>query len=138
MGLSVSVSVAILFVATVIVFGTLLSAYDGSQHAQVEAQKDVVVRQAEALQTRISISNIDAANGTVSLVNQGSYTLSVDKLNVLLNGTLSDESITSAKLNDGTSTNVWMPGEVLVLNLNNTLNGVQVMIVTENGVMAFG
>jgi archaellum component FlaF (FlaF/FlaG flagellin family) len=138
MGLSVSVSVAILFVATVIVFGTLLSAYDGSQHAQVEAQKDVVVRQAEALQTRISISNIDAANGTVSLANQGSYTLSVDKLNVLLNGTLSDESITSAKLNDGTSTNVWMPGEVLVLNLNKTLNGVQVMIVTENGVMAFG
>jgi hypothetical protein len=41
-------------------------------------------------------------------------------------------------LNDGTSTGVWMPGEVLVLEFNGTLDGAQVMIVTENGVMAFG
>jgi archaellum component FlaF (FlaF/FlaG flagellin family) len=138
MGLSVSASVAILFVAVVIVFGTLLSAYDSAQHAQVKAQKDADDRQAGALQTRIAISGIDASNGTVSLVNQGSSTLSVDKLNVLLNGTLSDGSITSAMLNDGTSTGVWMPGEVLVLEFNGTLDGAQVMIVTENGVMAFG
>jgi archaeal flagellar protein FlaF len=138
MGLSVSASIAILFVATVIVFGTLLSAYDGTQHTKLVAERDAADRHAVTLGTKITVADVDPGNGTVYIHNEGSQTLLVDHLDILVNGTLANSRINSTRLDDGTHTNIWMPGETLVMELNGPLTDAQIMVVTENGITAYG
>ncbi len=137
MGLSISASAAIIFVASVIVFGNLLAAFDNFEQALVDARRESQDRQDGILHDRISITAVDVENRTVTLLNEGTETLSISSLDVFLNGTLSDDAIVSTSVNGSTSTNIWFPLETLVITVGSSLNDTLIRVVDANGVAAY-
>lgn len=137
MGLSISVSAAIIFIGTVIVFGNLLGAYDNFEQALVDAQRDSNVRENGVLHDRISISSVNVDDRTVSLANEGSETIHITSLDLFLNGTLSNDAIASMSVNGSSNTKLWFPGETLVLTVDSGLNETLIRVVDGNGVAAY-
>lgn len=137
MGLSISVSAAIIFIGTVIVFGNLLGAYDNFEQALVDAQRDSNERENGVLHDRISISSVDVDDRTVSLANEGSETIHITSLDLFLNGTLSNDAIASMSVNGSSNTKLWFPGETLVLTVDGRLNETLIRVVDGNGVAAY-
>ena len=137
MGLSISVSAAIIFIGTVIVFGNLLGACDNFEQALVDAQRDSNERENGVLHDRISISSVDVDDRTVSLANEGSETIHITSLDLFLNGTLSNDAIASMSVNGSSNTKLWFPGETLVLTVDSGLNETLIRVVDGNGVAAY-
>lgn len=137
MGLSISVSAAIIFIGTVIVFGNLLGAYDNFEQALVDAQRDSGQRENAVLHDRISITSVDLDDRTISLVNEGTETIYVTTLDLFLNGTLSNDAIVSITVNDSSNTRLWFPGETMVLTVDGGLNETLIRVVDGNGVAAY-
>jgi flagellar protein FlaF len=137
MGLSISVSAAIIFIATVIVFGNLLGAYDHFEQAVVDAQKDSYEREDGVLRDRIAITAVDVENRTISLTNEGSETIQVTSLDLFLNGTLSNDAIITFAVEGSPSTRLWFPGETLVMTVDGELNHTLIGVVDGNGVAAY-
>jgi archaeal flagellar protein FlaF len=137
MGLSISASAAIIFIASVIVFGNLLAAFDNFEQALVDARRDSTDRQDGVLHDRISITAVDPDNRTVTLLNEGTEILTISSLNLFLNGTLMDDAIVSTSVNGSSSTNIWFPLEALVISVDRSLNETFVQVVDANGVVAY-
>ena len=137
MGLSISASAAIIFIASVIVFGNLLAAFDNFEQALVDARRDSTDRQDGVLHDRISITAVDPDNRTVTLLNEGTEILTISSLNLFLNGTLMDDAIVSTSVNGSSSTNIWFPLETLVISVDRSLNETFVQVVDANGVVAY-
>ncbi|MDW5562862.1 MAG: hypothetical protein SA339_06505 [Methanomassiliicoccus sp.] len=137
MGMSVSIATAIIFIASLISFASLAGALDQAQSSLIEAQKASASRDVEALHTSISLTEIDRPNGTIEVVNSGEVTLSLDELDIFINGTLSNERITSMTVQGHNDTKLWLSGEVLVIDLNGELSGAAIKIVTANGTSVY-
>ncbi len=137
MGLSISVSAAIIFVASVIVFGNLLAAFDNFEQALVDARRESQDRQDSVLRDSIAITAVDLENRSIALSNEGEETLAINALNLFLNGTLSDDAIASTSVDGRSSTNLWMPQETLVITVDRSLNDTLVWVVDANGVTAY-
>jgi len=133
MGMSVSIATAIIFIASLISFASVLSTLDGCQDTLMEAQRTNSEREVETLHTSIAISSIDRQNGTVEVMNNGDVTLSLDEVNVLVNGRLSDELVSSMTVEGHDGSGLWMPGEVLSISIDMELEGAAISIVTANG-----
>ncbi|GEM_PF-4968725 len=135
--MSVSIATAIIFIASLISFASIVGTLDEVQHSMLEAQRTSSERAEEAMRTSIAITSIDRQNGTVTVVNGGEFTLTTNKMDVFINGAISNERITSMSIDGRTNTKLWMPGEVLTISLDGELNGATVKVLTANGASAY-
>lgn len=137
MGMSVSIATAIIFIASLISFASVIGTLDQAQNSLIEAQRSSSERGVEALHTTISISSIDGQNGTIEVVNGGEVTLITNGTDLFINGTLSNDRITSMSIDGRTDTRLWLPGEVLTISVDGNLNGSAVKVLTANGASAY-
>jgi flagellar protein FlaF len=137
MGLSISASAAIIFVASVIVFSSVLGAMDKAEQSIINAQQASMDRQGDALLTHITITGVDRDNRTISVLNDGSVTLSLSDVDIMLDGVLSNDRIVSESVQGVDDTDIWLPDEVLILQMNGDLDGAAIMVVVGDGITAY-
>jgi flagellar protein FlaF len=137
MGMSVSIATAIIFIASLIAFASVLGALDEVQSSVLEAQRSSSEREVEALHTSIVITSIDRPNGTIEVTNSGEVTFSYEGLNILVNGTLSNDRVSSMTIEGHNDSKLWMPGEVLIIDLDGDLESASIKIVTANGASVY-
>lgn len=133
MGMSVSIATAIIFIASLISFASIIGTLDEVQSSVLDAQRASSEREVAALHSSISIASIDRTNGTVEVTNSGEVTLTTNGLDILINGTLSNDRITSITIEGNNQTRLWLPGEVMVISVNGSLDGAAIKIVAANG-----
>jgi flagellar protein FlaF len=92
----------------------------------------------EQIHTIIKIKNVSYANGYLNIFveNNGSVAISVDGIDVLLDGQIRTQSIVSTTV-DGENVSIWLPRETLIINLSVTSVPNRVKVVTHNGVSAY-
>ncbi len=90
MGLSVSAASAILFTTFVILFGIVFGSFDHFQDSLINSQNEQTERYERMMDTSISIVEVDDANDTVTLVNDGEAAIDLDDVDILVNGALAD------------------------------------------------
>jgi len=137
MGMSVSIATAIIFIASLLAFASVLGALDEVQSSVLEAQRSSSERGVDALHTSIVITSIDRPNGTIEVTNSGEVTLSYEGLNILVNGTLSNDQVSSMAVEGHNDSKLWMPGEVLTIGLTGNLEGASIKIMTANGASVY-
>jgi flagellar protein FlaF len=138
MGFSVSGSAAVIFLGIIISLSIAMSALQTTSSGVTEAWNDRISDQLAEENTEIEITNT-SYNGTreeitVNATNNGTTTLSVDKIDLLVDGRLRPDRTADIVGADGTY--IWLSGEKLVLVANAT-NPDSVKIVVENGVSEF-
>jgi archaeal flagellar protein FlaF len=133
MGMSVSIATAIIFIASLISFASIVGTLDEVQDTVLEAQRMSSEREVALLHTSIMIESIDRQNGSLEVSNSGEVTLTTSELDILINGTLSNERITSMTIEGNNSTKLWLPGEVLVISISGSLDGAAIKLVVANG-----
>lgn len=137
MGMSVSIATAIIFIASLISFASIIGALDGAQDALTEANRMSSEREVDALHTSITIASIDRQNGTMRVINSGEVTLSVSETDILINGTLSNDRVSSMAVEDHDGSKIWLPGEALSISIDGGLEGAAIKIVTANGASVY-
>ena len=137
MGMSVSIATAIIFIASLISFASIIGALDHAQGSVLEAQKASSQREADAMRTSVALSFVDGPNGTFGVVNSGEVTLTT-QVDLLINGALSNEKISSMSVEGKNDTKLWLPGEMLIITMSEGVNGAAIKIVTANGVSVYG
>jgi archaellum component FlaF (FlaF/FlaG flagellin family) len=137
MGLSVSAASAILFSTFLIVFGAMFGAINMYQDKIQAAQEDNYTRALEAQATSISITSIDASNGTITVTNTGTTTLDPEKLDLLINGTIETTSISQLSIDQHIGSKLWLPGDVLVMHSDLNMTGAHIELVTEFGTVTY-
>ncbi|MBI0584385.1 MAG: hypothetical protein ISF22_09190 [Methanomassiliicoccus sp.] len=137
MGVSVSIATAIIFIASIISFGSVIGTLDQVQHSLTDAQASRSDRELTAIHTSVTMASVDRPNGTVEVANSGRVTLSTNELDVYINGTLSNDRISSIEVNGHAGSQIWLPGETVTVGLSGDLNGTAIMIMTGNGVPVY-
>ena len=140
MGLSVSVSFAILTVGFFIGAAALVDASLYSADRLMEGAERVAEDRMEWARTRFVLNNATTNGSAVvlNLTNTGSTALEVSGLSVLVNGTCVNRSLINATVG-GKETNIWASAELLRLELSVTAAANErVAVVTGNGVTQYG
>jgi flagellar protein FlaF len=117
MGFSVAAAAAILFAGGLVCLSTFMGAVNTANDDLRDAKLGEDARLRERLDTSIAIIN-GSANGTavfLNLTNSGSSVIHVMTLDVLVNGTLYTQNITTREVNGIAATNLWAPGQTLRL-----------------------
>ena len=140
MGLSVSAAAVILFTGVLLSSLLVIQSVDTSFDA-VKGSDDLrFERHDTRLRTFVDITDVTYDTTSISLVmnitNTGSEALSSEDVDVLVNGEIQTDSISSTTV-DGMQTSLWSPGTTLTLTLVNQPTPQRVAIVTGNGVGAF-
>ncbi len=138
MGMSVSVSTAIIFIAVVISAASLISTFDDIQTTWTDAQRGSQDREMTASHTDIAIVSIDRENGTVEIVNEGQSTLQLGVLDVLLDGRWSNDQVISMEIVGHAGSRLWLPGDILAIQFSEGLADAHIKIVTGNGISVNG
>ena len=138
MGMSVSVTTAIIFIAAVISAASLISTLDDIQTTWTDAQRGSQDRDITASHTDIAIVSIDRENGTMEIVNEGQSTLQLGVLDVLLDGRWSNDQVASMEIIGHAGSRLWLPGDVLMIRFSSGLADAHIKIVTGNGISANG
>lgn len=137
MGMGVSVATAVIFIGVILSAGSLISTLDDAQSSWMDVKKAVQDRDMMATQTDIAIKTIDRNNGTVELLNQGSSTLNIRDMDILLDGRWSNDLISSMGVAGHEGSNILLPGETLIIRFAFSLEDADVKIVTGNGISAY-
>lgn len=137
MGMSVSIATAIIFIASLISFASIIGTLDGAQDALTEAHRMSSEREVDALHTSIAITSIDRQNGTIQVMNSGEVTLSLNDIDILINGTLSNDRVSSMTVEGHDGSRIWLPGEVLSIGIDGELEGAAIKIATANGASVY-
>jgi flagellar protein FlaF len=147
MGFSVSGSAAILFVGAFIAFGMFHSATTNSFERVSEAQDD---RADDALaQQNTDVEIVNASYGTttttsgstfylldVNTTNTGSESLSVGDTDLLIDNDYRTGWESAATVDGDNGTDLWLSGEKLAVEFNESSPPDRVKVVTETGVSA--
>jgi flagellar protein FlaF len=137
LGFSVSGSAAIIFVATFLAFSTAYTASANGFERVSDATSDVDDQALERQNTALSVANAtyDAGNDTLSVdvVNEGSTTLSVNGTDLLVDNTYRDDYAVRRVAGDN-STDLWLPGEQLHLEISASTKPTRVKVVSGPGV----
>lgn len=137
MGVSVSVSAAIIFVGLFISIGMVYpSVANGYEHVE-EAQSNAADRELATKNTDIALTNATYAGGTltVNVSNEGTTALAVDATDVIVDGTYQTSFDRLVVEGDG-DTSLWLPGETLTVEMSAPSRPNRVVVVTEGGVEA--
>jgi archaellum component FlaF (FlaF/FlaG flagellin family) len=137
MGLSVSAASAILFSSFIIVFGAMFGSINMYQDKIQAAQENNYERALDAQATSITITTVDAANGTISVANHGTTSLDPSKLDLLINGTIQTDSISGLSIEGHPGSLLWLSGDVLSLHTDVNIVGAHIELVTEGGSVAY-
>ncbi len=140
MGLSVSVSFAILTIAFFVGAAALVDASFYSLDRLMGGAEDVAEQRMEWARTRFLLNNASLQGGTVvlNLTNTGSALLDVSGISVLVNGTYVGRNLTNATV-EGKVTNIWSANERMRMELSVAASvNERVMVVTGNGVAQCG
>lgn len=136
MGFSVAAAAAILFAGAIVCFSVVMQAVDTANADLRDAQAAEDARIRERLDSRVTMVN-GTANGTVvdlNLSNEGSSTIHVKSLDILLNGTVYSLNITTAAVDGSTATNLWAPGQTLRLVVAAAVTGPATLrLITDTG-----
>lgn len=133
MGLSVSASAAILFVAFVVCFATLFGAVSDYREAMDDAADHQSQRILEAGSTSIAIQQMDAANGTFIVVNEGQATLDLTDFEVLVNGVLLEQEDVGALVLGHSDSQLVFFGDRVLFQTGADLEGSRVTVITSLG-----
>lgn len=140
MGLSVSGSIAIVIIATFMLFAAVYPAASNAAEAIDEARTDMGEIARHQQDTGITIANIsfDGTELVVSVMNTGGTTLHVAATSILVDNEYQTDSHVIASTVDGdASTNLWHPGEELNVTTGpSASNPTAVVVVTEFDVAA--
>lgn len=137
MGFSVSATTAIVFIGLFISFGMFYSAtwngFEEVSDARSAATELTLDRQNTAL--AVTHAAYDAGNDTlnVTVVNDGSTTLSVTDTDLLVDNELQTAFVKRTAGGDA-ETEIWLPGERLVLEVSLASAPTRVKVVTAGGV----
>lgn len=137
MGLSVSAASAILFSSFIIVFGAMFGSINMYQDKIQAAQENNYERALVAQSTSITITMVDAVNGTISVANHGTTSLDPSKLDLLINGTIQTTSISGLSIDGHPGSLLWLSGDVLSLHTSENIIGAHIELVTEGGSVAY-
>ena len=138
MGLSTSAASVVLLVAMILSASVLFSTLNATQDIVRRAQAEKEEIEYEQLHTHMSILNVTYAAGvlTITAKNDGSVEILVDDMEVLLDGQIYTQNITSFKV-DGVDVDLWLPGETAEINVSVSYQPSRVKIVAHNGVSAY-
>ncbi len=129
-----AIASAILLIAMAVtasmVFSTLSSNYELLRKADIEKGKI----EYDQIHTFLNVDNVSFNSGTVTInaTNDGSTVIQTDKIEVLLDGNLYTDNITSTTV-QGEDVNIWIPDETLTIEVNSSLNPSRVKLVADNG-----
>ena len=136
MGFSVAAAAAILFAGGLVCFSVVVESVQKATDDVREARAREEARALDLAHSEMDLIN-GTANGTaveLNLTNNGSVTIHVRSLDVLLNGTLYTANITLREVDGKNATNLWAPGETLHLIIAAAVAApVTVKIVTDTG-----
>lgn len=139
MGFGVSGSFAIIVLASLIAFGTFYGAASNGAERIADAQQAVTDHRLDRINTEINVTaaNYDAGNDTLAMAieNTGSTTLSVNRTDVVVDNTYHSSFTVFAVEGNGT-TDLWLPGETLEVELTISPAPERIKIVAETGVAA--
>jgi flagellar protein FlaF len=140
MGFSVSGAAAIIFASMFIAFGAWYTAADNSFKQVNDAQDDKIEGALDASNTEIDITSA-TYNGTLSsdqleihVYNNGTTELSLNATDLLINGSLEQGWEPGASVASDGATDLWLPGEELVITLDRSEYPERVKLATETGV----
>ncbi len=140
MGLSTSVASVILLVAIIGSATVIYNVLSASEDIVRKAENTRMELKFEKLHTFITIDNVtyDAANKTVIInaTNEGSTVILADQIDVLLDGRIYTQNITSTTV-DGVEVTLWLPEETLSIKVNSSINPSRVKVVAHNGASAY-
>ncbi|MCX2818426.1 fla cluster protein FlaF [Haladaptatus sp. F3-133] len=136
MGFSVSGSTAVIFLGIVISVGIVLSAAQttGSELSNSWNQRtsDMLGQKNTYINVTDAKYNKTLSKVTVNATNMGSTTLSIDKLNLLVDGNLKPDR--GVQVVGARKSSLWLPGEKISFTGNSTGMVESVEVVTGNGV----
>jgi len=137
LGFSVSGSAAIVFVGIFLAFSTAYTASANGFERVSDATSAVDEESLERQNTALSIANTtyDAGNDTLSVnvTNEGTTALSVNATDLLVDNTYRDD-YTVRRVAGDNSTDLWLPGERLHLEVSASSQPTRVKIVSGPGV----
>ena len=119
MGFGTSGSALLIFAALFLAVGSLYTATTNATERVREAQDDRTDHQQTIRYTDVTVTdatyNTTSGNFTVTVENTGESALSTDHIDTVIDGTYRDGSDYEVVTVDGRATDVWRPGETLVL-----------------------
>lgn len=125
MGFGTSGSALVVFVALFIAMNSLYTATANSVEAVSDAREDRQNHHRTVQETQVLVAdatwNTTSDSLTVSVNNTGETELSVDRIDVVVDGEYLDSSDFERRTVDGRTTDVWRPGERLVLEDEDTV-----------------
>jgi archaellum component FlaF (FlaF/FlaG flagellin family) len=133
MGLSVSAAASIIFIASVIAFSTVTGAIFAMEHDLQEAKAVSDEIALETARTHLSLTTVDRANGSISIVNDGCSVLDPRDIWLLINGTLIDPSGFSYSIGNMTDTTFFNPGETMEMFVGTDLIDARICMMTTSG-----
>lgn len=142
-GLSTAASFLIVFVGLLLAMGTLYTVTANTTERLVDAREDQRDRHHTVQETAVNVTaatwNTGDANLTVRVENTGDTTLSVAAVDTVVDGTYVGIPAYERVEVGGRDTDVWRPGETLVLEDADTVVGfdgtpARVRVVTGSGV----
>jgi flagellar protein FlaF len=135
MGFGVSGATAIVFlgllVATGTVFTTTSTTFERVDEAHDDRQEKLLDRRNTAVSVTGAVYNNTTNTLNLSVVNEGSTTLSVNGTTVLVDNEYTPT--TMARVEGVSATDLWEPGETMMLNVS-TGEPTRMKVVTEFGV----
>jgi flagellar protein FlaF len=134
-GFSVSGSAAIVFVGAFLAFSTLYTASANGFERTSDASHAVNEEALERQNTAIEVVNVTYDNGTltVAATNNGSVELSVPAVDLLVDNVYQD-TFESRTVEGDASTDLWLPGERLRLEVSVASRPARIKLVTGPGV----
>lgn len=135
MGFGVSGATAIVFLGLFIAAGTMFTTtattFEQVDEARDDRQEQLLDRRNTAIAVTSAVYNNTTSTLNLSVVNEGSTTLSVNGTTVLVDNEYT--STASARVDGTAATDLWEPGETMTLNVS-TAEPTRVKVVTEYGV----
>ncbi|WP_251343825.1 hypothetical protein [Haloplanus halophilus] len=135
MGFSVSGSAAIIFVGVFLAFSTAYTASADGFERVSDARSAVDEQALERQNTVIDVTNASYGNGTLSVevVNEGATGLSVGAVDLLVDNAYRD-NFTARTVAGSNSTDLWLPGERLRLDVSAPNRPDRIKVVSGPGV----
>lgn len=133
-----AIASAILLISVAItasmVFNTLSSNYELLRKADIK-KEEIDYNQ---LHTFLDVDNVSSNSGTVIInaTNDGSTVIQTNKIELLLDGELYTNNITSKEIG-GEEASLWVPEETLTIEVNSSLDPSRVKLVADNGASGY-
>jgi flagellar protein FlaF len=138
MGFSVSGATAIILIGGLIAFSFAFGAMNNGYERVSEAQQERDDRELVRANSDVTIANAtfdsNASSLTVNVTNAGSAELDVEEVSLLVDGEYRSNATTA--IDGDASTEIFLPGEVLTMTVDQSVQPDRVKVVAGTGVAA--